>query len=251
MPITSQPDEIRGDSTGGLESNALAIVPTREMDMQKPENMSLDIEVFISEIGISCTDNDLQELCYVSARGIRFHLDDSEKRRLIILEVEDLQIDDQLKTPQYPVVLWFPVLTDSSKDKNVKKPVFQVTLDRLKNAPGENISMIRAFYIAIQQFRICVEERFALSIYAFVSQSLATLQISDDEPLLNDMEEKGLLKSYSKSPSVMEAPPRVYIERLLASYAAIPQPHPNRGGYLGKCRECRTEIQRARSGTCV
>ncbi|KAA8494978.1 putative vacuolar protein sorting-associated protein 13A [Porphyridium purpureum] len=215
LSLVAADEGTKSVSDDAAEISATTAPSAHQLEVIRDEIVSMDIEVVISAIGISCTNADLDEVCYISLRDIRFHMDESDERRLIITEVGDFQIDNQLKNPSYPVVLWFP-RNDSSKDSTAgtRPPAMQLTLDRVKNTKDE-IVRVSAFYVAFQQFRVCLEETFALKLYAMTVQ-MSLGSVDEREPLDDDEESKGFVKSHkTRAISEDDLPPRICIDRLL------------------------------------
>lgn len=88
-----------------------SILLKKKKESQEGVEMFLDyrekVSVKISFIGISLIDSYPQELVYASAKDIRLDLFQNMERQSFSFKISSLQIDNQLRSTPYPVVLSF------------------------------------------------------------------------------------------------------------------------------------------------
>lgn len=133
----------------------------------KDEKYYTNIILNFEGIGVSLvnTKNNYQELCYTTIRGIEFHYNESDIYQTASLKMKWLQIDNQLYSCIYPVILFPTIVPKSSYEMN-SHPVFSASVARLKdNTHGVNY--IKFATILLQELSIQVDEDFLWAILDF------------------------------------------------------------------------------------
>ncbi|KAG0682611.1 hypothetical protein C6P40_000285 [Pichia californica] len=150
-------------------STALNNVPSKdEFDtIIKDEEYYTSVIFNFEGIGISLvnTKDIYQELCYLTIKGIEFHYNESDIYQTLSLKMKWLQIDNQLYTSIYPVIL-FPSIIPKSSYEMKRHPVFSSSIARLKdNTHGVNY--IKFATILLQELSIQVDEDFLWALLDF------------------------------------------------------------------------------------
>jgi vacuolar protein sorting-associated protein 13A/C len=133
----------------------------------RDENYYTNIILKFEGIGISLVNTKelYQELCYTTIRGIEFHYNESDIYQTASLKMKWLQIDNQLYSSIFPVVLSPTIIPKSSYDLN-KHPVFSTSIARLKdNTHGVNY--IKFATILLQELSLEVDEDFLWALLDF------------------------------------------------------------------------------------
>eukprot|EP00168_Porphyra_purpurea_P011383 TRINITY_DN2898_c1_g2_i11.p1 TRINITY_DN2898_c1_g2~~TRINITY_DN2898_c1_g2_i11.p1 ORF type:complete len:1666 (+),score=384.87 TRINITY_DN2898_c1_g2_i11:1658-6655(+) len=182
---------------------------------------STDIEVWLEGVGISFVDDTPTEIAYLSATGLRVHIDTQPGAELAIFQVADLQLDNQLPHAPWPVLLWAPPPPpaspfDSSSSTSVlgggplaagaRKPVLHIALDRFVFAGGgddagaaspttaatagaggrqrlQRVAMVKGAFAALQHLQLSLDEEFLLRAWMFFKSLKAVQGTEDDENL--------------------------------------------------------------------
>lgn len=133
----------------------------------KDEKYYTNIVFNFEGIGVSLvnTKNTYQELCYTTIRGIEFHYNESDIYQTASLKMKWVQIDNQLYSCIYPVILFPTIVPKSSYELN-SHPVFSTSIARLKdNTHGVNY--IKFATVLLQELSVQVDEDFLWAILDF------------------------------------------------------------------------------------
>ncbi|KAK7315042.1 hypothetical protein VNO77_33574 [Canavalia gladiata] len=143
------------------------------------------ISIFVPHIGISLIDSYPQELLFVCIKDIQVNLLQSLDRQCLSLLISFLQIDNQLRSTPYPVILSFDsgyrscqVNTMKSRDDVIcssSVPVFCLEISKWRK---KDISFISFEYIKlrIEDFRLEIEQEVILSLFEFFTNVSSGLQ---------------------------------------------------------------------------
>lgn len=182
----------RADSRG--ESSAVGSTESRvEESSERSESVNgsssdaaivnLDIEFFVKSIGISMVDSTPLELLYAHVSGVLLRLDRFDSSELVMCEVADIQVDNQLPTATWPVLLWSPPPGGPGKEAlgssqprharpQARKPVVQVTTDGKHPRHTAGITCFRGVFVALQHLEIAADEECVLRLLLFVQSIL-------------------------------------------------------------------------------
>jgi vacuolar protein sorting-associated protein 13A/C len=145
-------------------------------DMDMTVNAVFQIQ--LKEVGISLINRQLQELAYVTLRGIDLKLTDSAMYHSLRWNIDWVQIDNQMYGSLFPILLYPTNLTDNGNRKDNKiLPTVQMALDRVKDE-SHGVVYFKYFSILLQQMSIEVDETF---IYALVEFAHLTDVEADKE----------------------------------------------------------------------
>ncbi|KAH3685434.1 hypothetical protein WICPIJ_003592 [Wickerhamomyces pijperi] len=116
-------------------------------------------------LGISLINTRLQELCYVTARGIEVRLNDSELYQTASVKLKWLQIDNQLFGGIYPIILYPTVVPQSTKEMN-NHPAFSGSVSRVKD-DSHGVLFIKYATLLLQEMSLEMDEDFLYALLDF------------------------------------------------------------------------------------
>lgn len=133
----------------------------------KDENYYTSIVFNFEGIGISLvnTKSSYQELCYTTIRNVEFHYNESDIYQTASLKLKWLQIDNQLYSSIFPVVLFPTIIPKSSLEMN-NHPVFSASIARMKDT-SHGVKYIKFATMLLQELSIQVDEDFLWALLDF------------------------------------------------------------------------------------
>jgi len=186
----------------------------------------LDVEILIDSLGVSMVDSQPEELIYLLVRNLRLHIEKSPEQRTYGIQIQDLQIDNQLSQPKWPVVLWSPAPKEhKSNSSDPQKPevakaqrqIFEMNV--VYGIDFRGISMIKAVYCAIQQLQLSVDEELVMRIWLLAQSFQDPAVRSAHEGLgADDGEGRQLYSHASDEEKLLQC---VYVETLLLAPVKI------------------------------
>ncbi|KAJ8902197.1 hypothetical protein NDN08_006605 [Rhodosorus marinus] len=149
----------------GLGGHELARTSSSE------ESPNLSVRVSIFSVGISIISGEPQELLYITLVKAQAHYALLQRREIMALSVANAQIDTQLSSKKWPVLLHFPPNVAQSST-----PVVQ--LSSIRNfASQTDILRFRGLFLSIQKFKLFADEHIALKLVRVLEEYSS--QISD------------------------------------------------------------------------
>lgn len=124
---------------------------------------SFNIE--LEGVGISLINRSVQELAYISFRGLEFHYSESEVTTAFNLICRWIQIDNQLFTGLFPIVLYPAVIAPDQKDLE-SHPTLQASLIRSKDE-SHGVTHIKYASFLLQEVTVEVDEDFLFAVLDF------------------------------------------------------------------------------------
>lgn len=192
------------------------------------------ISIFVPYIGISLIDSYPQELLFACIEDIQMNLLQSLDRQCLSLLISFLQIDNQLRSTPYPVMLSFDSAYRSGQVDHIKSrddvtrtrienlnqmssfsvPVFNLEISKWRK---KDISFISFEYIKLrmEDFRLEIEQELILSLFEFFTNISSGLQYgimpSSDQYDGVSLKNSSLLVQTSENfrLSAGECPPRI------------------------------------------
>ncbi|KAI9253785.1 hypothetical protein BDA99DRAFT_443164 [Phascolomyces articulosus] len=123
------------------------------------------IELKMSQIGISFVNRQLQEIAYITFRGLELKFTESNMYQSVRWIIKWVQIDNQLYDAVYPILLYPTNVTAESKNEIL--PTFQLGLDRVKD-DSHGVLYFKYFSILLQEISIELDSEFIFAIIDFV-----------------------------------------------------------------------------------
>ncbi|CAO3651068.1 unnamed protein product [Cunninghamella blakesleeana] len=123
------------------------------------------VQIKLSHIGISLINKRLQELAYITFRGMEIKLTDSNMYQSLRWNIKWLQIDNQLYSTMFPILL-YP--TNMTKDTGQEiLPTFQLALDRVKD-DSHGVLYFKYFSVLLQELSLEMDEGFVYEVIDFI-----------------------------------------------------------------------------------
>ncbi|CAD6910326.1 unnamed protein product [Tilletia controversa] len=136
-------------------------------------------KVDLEGVGISLINKHVQELAYISFRGLEFSTAESQTTTSINVVCKWIQIDNQLFGGLFPIVLYPSVVPKDGKDLEVH-PTLQVALIRLKDQ-SHGVMHIKYASILLQEITAELDEDFLFALYDFSKLKGASWEAVADE----------------------------------------------------------------------
>ncbi|KAK0549054.1 Vacuolar protein sorting-associated protein 13 [Tilletia horrida] len=132
-----------------------------DVDMHILSSFKVDLE----GVGISLINRHVQELAYISFRGLEFSTAESQTTTSMNVVCKWIQIDNQLFGGLFPIVLYPSVVPKDGKDLEVH-PTLQVALIRLKDQ-SHGVTHVKYASILLQEITAELDEDFLFALYDF------------------------------------------------------------------------------------
>lgn len=122
----------------------------------------------LKEVGISLINKQLQELAYLTLKGIDLKLTDSAMYHSLRWNIDWVQIDNQMYGSNFPIMLYPTNSTDNGDRRKSNKilPTVQIGLDRVKDN-SHGVIYFKYFSILLQEISIELDETFVYAIMEF------------------------------------------------------------------------------------
>lgn len=150
----------RSDTVSSVNSKDGGFVAV-DVDTNILTALNLDFE----GVGISLINQNVQELAYVSFRGLELHYTESEVTTAVNVICKWIQIDNQLFGGLFPIVLYPTVLPKDGKDLEVH-PTLQASVIMLKDE-SHGVTHIKYASVLLQEITAELDEDFLFALYEF------------------------------------------------------------------------------------
>ncbi|RCI00207.1 hypothetical protein CU097_014138 [Rhizopus azygosporus] len=170
----------RSSSMSSVDSAAREGFEVVDVDMK----VNAVFQLQLREVGISLIDRQLQELAYITFRGIDLKLSDSTLYHSLRWNIDWVQIDNQMYGSVFPILLYPTNSTNSGdriKSNNKILPTVQLALDRVKDS-SHGVMYFKYFSILLQEMSVELDETFVYAMLGFANVSHPT----NEEPRDND-----------------------------------------------------------------
>lgn len=154
---------------------------------EEDKNVLTRVIIAIKGVGISLVNNDMQELAYVSARGLEFHYNDSDLYKTFSWKVKWLQVDNQLYGGVYQNVIYPAAIPHTTKELE-NHPVISGSVSRLKD-DSYGVPYYKHATFLLQEFAFQLDEDFVYALINFMSIPDASWQANNKEMELDDIVE--------------------------------------------------------------
>ncbi|KAK9477512.1 hypothetical protein V1514DRAFT_282762 [Lipomyces japonicus] len=116
-------------------------------------------------LGISLINARLQELCYITFRGIEFKYTESALYQTVSMKMKWIQIDNQLFGGIYPIILYPSVLPQTAKEME-NHPTLSASVSRVKD-DSHGVFYVKYATILLQQITVEMDEDFLFALLDF------------------------------------------------------------------------------------
>ncbi|KAK0532867.1 Vacuolar protein sorting-associated protein 13 [Tilletia horrida] len=136
-------------------------------------------KVDLEGVGISLINRHVQELAYISFRGLELSTAETQTTTSMKVVCKWIQIDNQLFGGLFPIVLYPTVVPKDGKDLEVH-PTLQVALIRLKDQ-SHGVTHVKYASILLQEITAELDEDFLFALYDFSKLKGASWEaVADD-----------------------------------------------------------------------
>ncbi|KAI8143832.1 hypothetical protein BJV82DRAFT_668275 [Fennellomyces sp. T-0311] len=122
------------------------------------------VELKMSQIGISMVNKQLQEIAYITFRGLELKYTESNMYQSLRWFIKWVQIDNQLYDAVYPILLYPTNVTKEGANEIL--PTFQLGLDRVKD-DSHGVLYFKYFSVLLQEISIELDSEFIYAIIDF------------------------------------------------------------------------------------
>ncbi|KAF5121413.1 hypothetical protein DV113_003859 [Geotrichum candidum] len=166
-----------------LTSSKSSVVPTEQFSVQDDEGeIQSSITVRFEGIGVSLINRRMQELCYMTLRGIEFQYKCSEIYETFSMKMKWMQIDNQLYGAIYPILLFPSVVPQTGKEMDTH-PTFSGSITKVRD-DSHGVFYLKYATILLQQLTVEMDEDLLFSLIEFFNSYKPTND--DDKVVLCD-----------------------------------------------------------------
>lgn len=128
-------------------------------------DVTLNVNVKFEGIGVSLINKRMQELCYMTLRGIEFNFKTSDLYDIFSIKMKWMQIDNQLFGGVYPIILFPSVVPQTGKEMDAH-PTFSASLTRVRD-DNHGVLYIKFLTVLLQQITLEMDEDFLFALIEF------------------------------------------------------------------------------------
>lgn len=166
-----------------ITSSKSSVVPTEQFSVQDDEGeIQSSITVRFEGIGVSLINRRMQELCYMTLRGIEFQYKCSEIYETFSMKMKWMQIDNQLYGAIYPILLFPSVVPQTGKEMDTH-PTFSGSITKVRD-DSHGVFYLKYATILLQQLTVEMDEDLLFSLIEFFNSYKPTND--DDKVVLCD-----------------------------------------------------------------
>lgn len=148
------------------------------------ENYHTRIVTRFEGFGISLINTRLQELCYVTLRGLELRYNESDLYQNLSLKLKWIQVDNQLYGGIFPIVVYPTVVPKSGKEMN-NHPSFSASICKVKD-DSHGVLFIKYATTLLQEMTIEIDEDFLFSLLDFAKFPGASWNKAIEDRLCDD-----------------------------------------------------------------
>lgn len=172
---------------------------------ESDDNYYSKVIVRLEGLGISLINHHLQELCYVTFRGIELRYNESDIYQNFSVKLKWIQIDNQIFGSVFPMVLYPSVLPQSTKEME-NHPTFSGAISKVKD-DTHGVLFIKYATVLLQEMSVEIDEDFLLAVLDFAKLPGA----SWNKEVVNKLWDENLKLP---EPTLVDASEDVYFEAL-------------------------------------
>ncbi|XP_054721064.1 intermembrane lipid transfer protein VPS13D-like [Uloborus diversus] len=147
---------------------------------------------FSRGLGLSLVNHLSEELIYVWLHNITVEYTRASSLHTLCGSIKDIQIDNQLRGAEKPVVLY---ITPSGKSDDQRHlPALHFTVQRM-STPLINAEIFKHFIVTIKNLTILLEERLLLKLYQFAGVYLTESEVEKMDESENNQSQKSLTET--------------------------------------------------------
>ncbi|KAK9463382.1 uncharacterized protein V1516DRAFT_644614 [Lipomyces oligophaga] len=166
--------------SGSANSSSTAFEPVDD-----DSDVTVRIGIYLEGIGISLVNTRMQELAYITFRGLEFKYNESAIYQTIITKMKWLQIDNMLYGGIYPIVLYPTVLPQTTKEMD-SHPTLSMSFTRVKDE-SHGVYYVKFATILLQEMTVEIDEDFLFAVLDFSKVPGASWWNSEEDKLCDDI----------------------------------------------------------------
>ncbi|GMM27898.1 membrane morphogenesis protein [Martiniozyma asiatica (nom. inval.)] len=116
-------------------------------------------------LGISLINAKNEELCYITINGVELRFNESDIYQNLSIKLKWLQVDNQLYSNVYPIII-YPTVVPKSSGEMEKHPAFSAAISRMKDTT-HGVQYIKFATMLLQELSIEVDEDFLWALIDF------------------------------------------------------------------------------------
>lgn len=137
-----------------------------QFSIQEDEgNISSSIIVKLEGVGVSLINRRMQELCYMTLRGIELQYKCSDLYETFSMKMKWMQIDNQLYGGIYPILLFPSVVPQTGKEMDTH-PTFSGSVTKVRD-DSHGVLYLKYATILLQQITVELDEDFLFALIDF------------------------------------------------------------------------------------
>lgn len=166
-----------------MTSSQTSVSHTDNFSIQENEGeIQYSVTVRFEGIGVSLINRRMQELCYMTLRGIEFQYKCSEIYETFSMKMKWMQIDNQLYGAIYPILLFPSVIPQTSKEMDTH-PTFSGSITKVRD-DSHGVLYLKYATVLLQQLTVEMDEDLLFSLIEFFNSYRTTND--DDNVVLCD-----------------------------------------------------------------
>lgn len=154
-PSTSLYKPKNNTSSTNLSSEAFEVA---DLDSDITFKFSVNLEGF----GISLITKRMNELAYLTLRGLEFKYTDSKVYQSLNTRIKWIQMDNQLYGGIYPIIMFPSVVPKTAKEMEIH-PIFHFAVTRVKD-DSHGVLYIKYLTVLLQQMTVDIDEDFLFAV---------------------------------------------------------------------------------------
>lgn len=167
----------------GATNSTVSVSQNFEAD-EVDENYHTRIITRFEGFGISLINTRLQELCYITLRGLEVRYNESDLYQNLSLKLKWIQVDNQLYGGIFPIVIYPTVLPKSGKEMN-NHPSFSASICKVKD-DSHGVLFIKYATTLLQEMTIEIDEDFLFALLDFAKFPGASWNQKIEDKLCDD-----------------------------------------------------------------
>lgn len=148
---------------------SIAAKPAAQVD-EGP--LSLSVELNLEGVSLSVINAELQELCYVTIRGMELRFRVSEIYETVTTKLKWIQIDNQLPNSVFPILLYPSVVPHIGREME-SHPIFSASISKVRD-DSYGVLYIKYATVLLQQLTVQLDEEFLFALVDFSNAYTAT-----------------------------------------------------------------------------
>ncbi|RKP11114.1 hypothetical protein THASP1DRAFT_27093 [Thamnocephalis sphaerospora] len=167
--------------------------------------VQFSVSLRLNGVGVSLVSQRVEEIAYLLLRDINVKVTDSELHQTVSVKCGWIQLDNQLRTAAYPLVL-FPTALSKNRTESEQPPVVQLSAIRSKDTV-HGVEYIKYLSLLLQEISVDVDTPFLYEILAFTRPDADNVQPTAASQLCVE-------DSETPAPKLAEGASQLYFEVL-------------------------------------